>query len=312
MLCNAGNDESINSIYFGDATLAYYLADNYVELLDIARESGYGTISITFHGLIGPDLQLRNMSEYPISGVFPGAETEIVLRRIFDYNEQRRQNHGETHGFRTNIGVTLGKHNASRESLVRYAKYFNRLGVSTVRFNSFTDHGGRHPDLELDEAGIAQAYRDIKWLHNNEPLGFQLAVSEDFGTYGVEVMGFPAHVGWCRAGTQLFTVIPALESVLSATTEVRREKIGDIVACVNIFEPYLGDLVRISTAGNISYHLEFNHHAIDDFARQRLEGVYKNGCFAPEILEKKKLELTRQAQAAVARRQARELTASTP
>jgi hypothetical protein len=128
---------------------------------------------------------------YPIKGVFSGASCEEVVRRIFSYNESCKSGHaGDSDadkGFRVNIGVTIGCHNNSRESLLRYALYFNKLGVDTVRFNNFSDHGGRHPELQMSREELEQAYRDIKWLHDNVQLNFQLAVSEDFGTFGISV-----------------------------------------------------------------------------------------------------------------------------
>lgn len=283
------------------------LGENYRQLLDIARDSGYGTISITFHGLLGEDLRLQDASLYPIKGVFPGSGVEKVVARIQSYNaDQTPENR-----FRINIGITLGRHNSSRESLVRYAKYFNNLAVDTVRFNNFNDHAGRHPHLEIDDQGVIEVYRDLKWLHENVEMKFQMAVSEDFGTLGVEVMGFPEHVGWCRAGRQLFTVIPSDVNLLSEKNGVRTEKIGDIVACVNIFEPHLGTFVRETKVdtGATNYRLEFDATAIDEFSRKRATGVYKNGCFLRELLVEKPLELTPQAQAqAVLRRGGKEET----
>lgn len=283
------------------------LAENYMELLDLAVESGYGTISITFHGLLDENHNLKNEKFYPIKGVFSGANTERVIARVASYNAVRReaaQRYGQQHDpLRVNIGVTIGNHNYTREQLIRYAHYFNQLGVSTVRFNNFTDHGGRHPHLPLTQAEVEQFYRDLKWLHENIQLNFQLAVSEDFGSYGIEVMNFPKHVGWCRAGRQLFTVIPCAESLVERTEVMQLEKIGDIVACVNIFEPHLGFLFRktnLQTA-EVTYELDFNHQAIDDFSRQRITGVYKNGCFAKEMLQEKKPAITAQARAAIGR-----------
>jgi len=276
------------------------IGDNYVELLNLARASGYGTISITFHGLLDENLKLRGHQHYPLHGVFSGADTEKVVNRIHNYNATLGV---EPKAFRVNIGITLGRHNNSRESLVRYAKYFNALGVDTVRFNNFTDHGRRHPELPMNRAEIEQVYRDIKWLHENLELKFQLAVSEDFGTYGVEVMGFPSHVGWCQAGRQLFTVIPTKESLVWDHGDERNEKIGDIVACVNIFEPYLGRLIRkVGPGDKVDYELEFDHAAIDKFSNERATGVYKNGCFAKEMLEARPMELTPAAHAAIAKK----------
>lgn len=267
------------------------LADNYEELLDLAVENGYGTISITYHGLIGEDLAVMDHRGYPIKGVFSGAETEEVLHRIDRYNEKHRvgllSDAEPSDAFRVNIGVTVGRHNHGREALERYAHYFNKLGVETVRFNNFTDHGGRHPELRLSREEIEQTYHDFKWLHDNIELNFQLGVSEDFGTSGIKAMGFPGHVGWCRAGRQLFAAIPAAESVLSENEDGRREKIGDVVGCVNTFEPHLGILVRTVAAGgeHVSYDVEFDHDEIEAFTAKRLSGVYKDGCFATELSE---------------------------
>ncbi|MFD3682149.1 hypothetical protein [Streptomyces sp. NPDC058613] len=161
--------------------------------------------------------------------------------------------------------------------------------MATVRFNNFTDHGGRHPELRLSREEIEQAYRDFKWIHESVPLGFQLGVSEDFGTFGIKAMGFPGHVGWCRAGRQLFAAIPAGEEVLSDGPEGRREKIGDVVGCVNTFEPHLGILVRTVTADGTgerhTYDVEFDHDEIEAFTAKRLAGTYKDGCFATELSE---------------------------
>ncbi|MFF9784596.1 hypothetical protein YWIDRAFT_00426 [Streptomyces sp. SceaMP-e96] len=271
------------------------LADNYLELLDLARVNGYGTISITYHGVIDENLAVIDDGSYPIKGVFSGANTEEVLRRIDHYNEHHRStlpaDADRSDAFRVNIGVTIGRHNHGRQSLERYAHYFNKLGVDTVRFNNFSDHGGRHPELQLSYEEIEQAYRDFKWLHESVELGFQLGVSEDFGTFGIKAMGFPGHVGWCRAGRQLFAAIPTEVSVLSESADGRREKIGDIVGCVNTFEPHLGILVRTVADGgeDVRYDLEFDHAAIEAFTNKRLSGVYKDGCFARELAQEQQL-----------------------
>lgn len=283
------------------------LAENYLELLDLARESGYGTISITYHGLIDGDLKVIDDGNYPIKGVLSGAKCEEVVRRIFAYNEEHRDERAGDAGpgpdaFRVNIGVTVGRHNNSREALLRYALYFNKMGVSTVRFNKFSDHGSRHPELQMSREEIEQVYRDLRWLHENVQLNFQMAISEDFGTFGIEAMGFPSHVGWCRAGRQLFAVIPTDEQLLRESAGERCEKIGDVVACVNMFEPHLGVLVRKISASGAAYALEFDHKAIEEFTDKRMRGVYKDGCFARELLEEKRLEPTRQARSAVSER----------
>lgn len=277
------------------------LADNYKELLDLAYDSGYGNISMTFHGVLDENLTLLDEKTYPIKGTFSGANAVKVIKRIDDYNTLTKESSASKDRLRVNIGITIGKHNHTREALVRYSKFFNDLGVETVRFNNFTDHGSRHPHLQLSDEEVALVYKDLKWLHNNVELKFQLAVSEDFGTPGIEVMEFPSHVGVCQAGKHLFTVIPTATSVVSEESSLREEKIGDIVACVNIFEPFLGQLIRKTdlTDNTVVYILNFDEAAINEFARKRVEGVYKNGCFAKELRFEKQIELSRLAKIAV-------------
>lgn len=261
------------------------LADNYKELLDLAYDSGYRTISITFHGLINQDLEIIEDLKYPIKGVFSGKNTEkVILERIFKYNHEKSRN------FRVNIGITLGAHNNSRENILRYALYFNKIGVDTVRFNNFTDHGGNHAYLELNNTQVKQAYMDIKWLSENVQLNFQLGISEDFGTFGIEVMGFPKEVGWCQAGHQFFTIIPSEEVILESGEETINEKIGDIVGCVNLFEPYLGNLIRSTDRKNskVTYQVDLKAELINEFNMKRANGVYKNGCYAKELKQELK------------------------
>lgn len=73
------------------------------------------------------------------------------------------------------------------------------------------------------------------------------------------------------------------------------------MACVNIFEPHLGNLVRKTNihTRERDYAIEFFEEAITEFTNKRLTGVYKNGCFARELLEEKSLELTKSARSAV-------------
>ncbi len=178
--------------------------------------------------------------------------------------------------------------------LLRYVKYFNNLKVATVRFNNFSNHGGLHTHLELSKQEVIDFYSNIKNIHSTVNMSFQLAVSEDFGTDGIKVMEFPTHVGWCRAGHQLFTIIPTEEMTISNNNHVSTTKIGDIVACVNIFEPQCGELMRVvnTQAGKVSYQLNFDTEVINKFNQSRLKGNYKNGCFAKELREEKSLTLT--------------------
>jgi len=269
------------------------LGDGYVELLDLAKANGYGTISTTFHGLLDDDLRIVDGRGFPLKGVLRGSDLEKVVHRIHDYNERHAgaapdDGTAPRKAFRVNITVTLGRHNTGRPTLERYARYFNALGVDTVRFNNYADHGGHHPELELSREEIARTFEDLKWLHDCVQLDFQLGVSGDFGDDGLEVLGIPSHVGWCRGGSHLFTVIPSAVVELSRGDGVRHEKIGDIVGCVNMFEPHFGPLVRTTDeeAGTVTYDLLFDHEAIDAFTADRMSGVYQNGCFARELARK--------------------------
>ncbi|MBW8833179.1 MAG: radical SAM protein [Burkholderiales bacterium] len=275
--------------------------DNHEELLDLAVANGYGTISITFHGVLDAGGKLLPRKTYPIDGVFHGEECITVVNRINAYNRARS---GSQQALRVNIGITIGKHNHTREHLLRYVELFNDLGVSTVRFNNFLDHGGRHPELELDRVEIEAFYRDARWIHDNVGLHFQLALSEDFGTFGVKVMGFPSSVGWCRAGQQLFTIIPSERTGVACLDREGVQKVADVVGCVNTFAPHLGMIVKTCdpATGRDDYKIEFDAAAIAAFTQKRISGVYKNGCFAREILAESPPELTRQAKKALEHR----------
>lgn len=54
-------------------------------------------------------------------------------------------------------------------------------------------------------------------------------------------------------------------------------------------EPAFGELVRITNTSDnsVTYDLQFNHEEIDAFAKKRVDGHYKNGCFANEVLEER-------------------------
>lgn len=263
------------------------LNDNAEELLDLARENGYGTITMTFHGLIRDDLTLEPSADYPIKGVFSGSDFEKAVATIKSYNERKAGIAGFT-GFRVGAGITVGTHNHTKAALLRYLKYFNAMGVSAVRFNRFFDHGYRHPALVLSEDQVRTFYADIKALHDTTQLNFQLGVSEDFGTSGIKAMNFPSHVGWCRAGKQLFAIIPTKETPAPMARDGEESvHIGDIVGCVNVFEPTLGAVYRHSRGAGQEpvYETVFFNEKIDAFAETRMNGTLKNGCFAREIVD---------------------------
>lgn len=279
------------------------LDDQWQEYLWTGIENGFGNVTITFHGVLDHDLELLPPEDYPIKGVFAGRDCERVIARIHAFNDALqdgaacRAERIPAHllaPLDINIGVTVGKHNHSREHLLRYTAYFARLGISVLRFNAFHDHGGRLPQLPLTAAERAQWYRDLKWVHENVPLDFQLGVDEDFGSSGVDAMGFPPHVGWCRAGQQLFAIVPDPPTTVASGDSGRTEHIGSIAACVDAFHPIVGKLIRHTpaAAGRPGYTLEFFHDVIEKLQRKRLDGSYRDGCFAPEMLSSKAVFIT--------------------
>jgi hypothetical protein len=253
-------------------------------LLDLAKEYNYGTISISFHGLLDENLTIENETNYPIKGVFHASNFEKVISIIKDYN--RRKEDERFSGFRINIGLTLGKHNFSTEKLQRYIDYFNKLGISTVRFNRFFDHGHKHPHLELSEDEINGIYKTIKTIHEKTPLTFQINMSGDLGTSGVEIMNFPENVNMCKGGRQLFALIPCEKKDYENTEKDRLiSKVGELTGCVNIFEPILGSVLREVKDSKTRYYIEWNTDNIDKLLKFRQSDLSNNGCFSRELLE---------------------------
>lgn len=262
------------------------LADNWRDLLRKAQDSGYATITMTFHGILNEDLSLQDRRAYPIKGVFHGDKFAEVVRRIFDYNEAHAGKDGFP-GFRVGAGVTVGAHNHDLNALGRYIQHMDKLGVSALRFNKFFDHGDRHPQLVLTDSQTAEIFESIKILHNKTSFSLQLGISEDFGTQGISVLGLPSDVGWCRAGRQLFAIVPNSEGSKFEIGETMYECIGDVVGCVNVFEPKLGELIKITSPHSTGpkYKIQFNLNAVKALTRKRTTGAYQNGCFARELMD---------------------------
>jgi hypothetical protein len=268
------------------------LDDNWEHLLSLGIQHGFGCITLTFHGLLDAELNLQPMDVYPIRHVFPGRDCVRVVERIHRFNRTQRQ------PFQISLGVTIGAHNCTEEHLLRYVRYFNQLNLTMVRFNSFHDHGWHHPSLPLDDDQTAGVYRILKRIHTHTELNFQMAVDEDFGSSGIEVMEFPAHTGMCRAGRQLFAVVPDGPTTVNESADVHIERIGTVAACVDAFKPICGHLVRTTDKArkSVSYDLDFSLAVIDELNRKRRDGTYRDGCFAKELL----VELRPRAMAAVA------------
>jgi len=252
-------------------------------LLNLARDYNYGTISISFHGLLNKSLHIEKEEDYPIKGVFHASNFENVVNIIKDYN--RRKIDKNFAGFRINVGLTLGRHNFTTENLQRYIDFFNQLGVATVRFNRFFDHGHKHPHLELSESEISSIYQTIKKIHEKLPLNFQINMSGDLGTSGVEIMDFPENVNLCKGGRQLFALIPCAEEFIESEKKDRLVcKVGELTGCVNIFEPTLGSVLREVKDSKTRYYIRWNTESIEKLFRFRNSEFSSNGCFSRQLL----------------------------
>src|SRR6185369_2950436 len=60
--------------------------DNWRDILTECIVTGFGSVTITFHGVLDEHLALRPHDTYPIKGVFPGFKCEEVIRRIRQFN----------------------------------------------------------------------------------------------------------------------------------------------------------------------------------------------------------------------------------
>ncbi|QDF28868.1 radical SAM protein [Halarcobacter anaerophilus] len=247
------------------------LSDNYESLLDIASEYNYGTIAITFHGVLDKNLNIQK--KYPIKGVFYGSDAIRVINRIKYYNKKN------TSKFRIAIGITIGKHNNSKDSLMRYIEFFNKIGIDSLRFNNFYDHGNNYPNLVLEKKEIERIYDDFSHIHKNIDLKFQLGISQDFGTHNVEVMNYPPNIEHCKAGLQLFAIIPNEEIIETKNGDI----IGTVVGCVNTFEPKLGYLYRCEENNKYNYKIDFDKLAINKLQEKRVNKTFVNGCFSKEL-----------------------------
>jgi len=248
------------------------LSDNYEDQLDMAAKYNYGTIAITFHGLLDDKLDIQH--EYPIKGVFHGLDTIKVIDRIQLYNSTHLDQK-----FRIAIGITIGKHNYYKQMLLKYVYFFNKLGIDSLRFNNFYDHGNNYPELVLSQEDVKDIYDNFAFLHKNVELGFQLGVSQDFGTSNIEALNYPKHVENCKAGLQLFAIIPNNQ----VRSDPNGTAIGTLVGCVNTFDPELGTLYRIANSDEIDYRINFNYDSIKKLQQKRIEGIFKNGCFSKEL-----------------------------
>jgi hypothetical protein len=258
------------------------LADDYEDVLTLARECGYRVITLPFHGLLSHNLRLND--RYPFKDVFSAIEFEQVVGKIRRYNEKYKGN-GNFCGFSMNASVAIGRHNCSRQSLQRYMQYFNKMGVKMVRFNPYYADAYHEQELELSRQEKKQVFKDIKWLHTNVELRFQLGISGDFGTKEGSASGLSAYVNGCRAGRQLFGIIPITTDTVISNKKISYKKIGNVVGCANTFEPVLGALIRCLhlNTQKVSYKIIFFQNEIEKLEKNRMNGQILNGCLAGEL-----------------------------
>lgn len=262
------------------------LKDNWQHLLKLGQENGFGTISITFHGILDDDLHIKPKTSYPFKNIFYGENVEKVVSRIKQFNRENSTSFDHDGSvYRLAFGVTIGRHNNTKQDLINYVNYFNNIGANKVRFNCFHDYSRNHKQLELSSDEIKQFYQNIKWIHSNIQMNYELGISEDFGNIGIEVMDFPKHVGMCQAGRQLFAIVPEKPEFIGKKNNLIVEKIGSIAGCVDAFKPIMGQLLCFTdpASGSKDYDVEFFHEVINEISQKRIKNHYKNGCFGPEL-----------------------------
>ncbi len=268
---------------------AQLLEDNWQQLLKLGLKNNFATISITFHGVLDNELNLKPEDSYPFRRVFYGQKAEKVVSRIKQFNREQAASHNYSverlQHCKIAFGVTIGRHNNLKQDLINYVKYFNKIGVAKVRFNCFHDYSKKHKQLELSTKEIEQFYKDIKWIHTNIQMDYELGLSEDFGDKGIEIMEFPQTVGICQAGRQLFAIVPEKPELIEKKNNMEIEKIGSVAGCVDAFKPIMGQLIASTNIddSSVDYNVDFFHDVIDEVSQKRLKNHYKNGCFGPEL-----------------------------
>ena len=169
------------------------LQENYEELLDLCVKNGIDTIVMTSHGTENKDRNFKGLTQPSI--------VIKALENIRKYEKERNQ------PFKVVLTFTLSKETMSEETIISYFDHCEKLGVDIIRINRFADVQDKYPELRMTKEDTIQAYKTMKKVYDEYPGEVQLSVSEDFGNWGVEVMGFPEGVGTCVAGERLFGVV---------------------------------------------------------------------------------------------------------
>lgn len=192
----AGLFRNNDAWYMGNAAWSSgrpLLQDNHEELLSLCVDSGIQTIIMTSHGTEEKERPFKGLTQ-------PGIVREAVRRiRLFEAKRDWK--------FKITLTFTIGQFNRSREQIQKYLDYCDALGVDVCRFNRFMDAKHEYPSHILSRSEVEETYRLMKETYDAHPGPVQMSISEDFGFWGVEVMGFPAQVGHCVAGENLFGMI---------------------------------------------------------------------------------------------------------
>jgi wyosine [tRNA(Phe)-imidazoG37] synthetase (radical SAM superfamily) len=169
------------------------LQDNYEELLDLCIENNVKTIIMTSHGTEDKSKDFKGLTQPSV--------VKKATARIKAFSAKRNWE------FKVILTFTISRANMTEQHLKEYFAHCEELGADVLRLNRFADKQGIYEHLRLTKEDTIACYKLMKRVYDEYNGNVQLSVSEDFGSWGVEVMGFPAEVGHCVAGEYLFGVV---------------------------------------------------------------------------------------------------------
>ncbi len=163
------------------------------EYLQLCVDNNLRSIVMTSHGTEDRERSFRGLTQPSV---------------VRDAIERIRAFSAETGWwFQIMLTFTVNRTTRSTEDILEYLEYCSELGVDVARFNRFADIQGDHGELCMSPEETEEAYRNLKAAYFAGPEDVQMSVAEDFGSSGVEVMGFPKGVGTCVAGERLFGIV---------------------------------------------------------------------------------------------------------
>ncbi len=161
--------------------------------MNLCVDNKIDTIIMTSHG-----------TEHKERG-FKGLTQPVVVVKAIENIRKFEKKYN--YPFKIVLTFTVCKESMSEEVISSYFDHCHDLGVEVIRFNRFADIQNMFPNLRMSKEDTIQIYKTLKKVYEEHPSEVQLSVSEDFGKWGVEVMGFPEGVGNCLAGESLFGVV---------------------------------------------------------------------------------------------------------